>query len=229
MKISAARFLRRSIAVGVAGMLVAVLAACTGRGGGYLPPGPNLIDPSVIDPVSDPVSDKFSGALFTGPAYFGFDFSCEDKGGLNPPTGQLDIQMAYNDQGTSYNGQVVVLGAPLSIHGIVDVINPVLESAICIGQNPPPTGNLIFLGRYRPTTSPPPGFPTSCPARETKTSSLCRFEVIVRDNDGNLAPSKGDFFYIKLSSATVLDDELDPATVFYARAGYLQGGNVTVK
>ena len=61
------------------------------------------------------------------------------------------------------------------------------------------------------------------------TSPLCRFEVIVQDNDGNLVGSKGDFFSIKLSSATVLDDELDPATVFYARAGYLAGGNLTVK
>jgi hypothetical protein len=58
---------------------------------------------------------------------------------------------------------------------------------------------------------------------------LCRFEVIVRDTDGNLAPSKGDFFSIKLSSATAVTSELDPVTVFYARAGFLEGGNLTVK
>jgi hypothetical protein len=52
--------------------------------------------------------------------------------------------------------------------------------------------------------------------------------VIVRDNDQNLAPSPGDFFSIKLSSATALTSELDPLTVFYARAGYLAGGNLTV-
>jgi hypothetical protein len=57
----------------------------------------------------------------------------------------------------------------------------------------------------------------------------CRFEVIVRDNDGNLAPSKGDFFSIRLSGTTALTSELDPATVFYARAGLLEGGNITVK
>ena len=101
---------------------------------------------------------------------------------------------------------------------------------ICIGQNPPPGVNeLIFLGRYRPTTSPPPGFPTTCPTRETKTTPLCRFEVIVRDKDGNLDPSPDDFFSIQLSSATVPSSQLDPATVFYSRAGYLQGGNITVK
>jgi hypothetical protein len=58
---------------------------------------------------------------------------------------------------------------------------------------------------------------------------LCRFEVIVRDTDGNLGASKGDFFSIKLSSATAVTSELDPLTVFYARAGYLEGGNLRVK
>ena len=48
--------LRRYVALAVAGILMVVLAACTGRGGGYLPP-------------QEPV--------FTGPASFGFDFRCE--------------------------------------------------------------------------------------------------------------------------------------------------------
>jgi hypothetical protein len=203
MKTGAHRPLRRFMAVAAAGILVVLLAACEGRGGGYLPP---------------------QSPVFTGPASFGFTFSCEDKGGLNPPTGQLRIQLAYTDHGTS-----LVLGSPFSIHGIVDVVDPVLESAICIGQNPPPGGNeLIFLGRYRLVSSAPAGFPSTCPKRETRTSPLCRFEVIVRDNDMNRAPSPGDYFQIRLSSGTVLDDELDPATVFYTRAGLLQGGNLTV-
>jgi hypothetical protein len=200
-----------------AGILAMMLTACTGSGGGYLPPGPSV------------GSDLFPNTVFTGPASFGFDFSCRRSSrstSPNPPTGQLRIQLAYTDHGTS-----LLLGAPFSIHGIVDKIDPVLESAVCIGQNPPPGGStLIFLGRYRPTTSPPPpGFPTTCPSRETKTTPLCRFEVIVRDNDGNLAPSPGDFFSIKLSNATAVPSVLDPATVFYARAGYLEGGNLTVK
>jgi hypothetical protein len=58
---------------------------------------------------------------------------------------------------------------------------------------------------------------------------LCRFEVIVQDNDGDLSGSEGDFFSIKLSSATAVTSQLDPATVFYARAGYLEQGNLTVK
>jgi|tagenome__1003787_1003787.scaffolds.fasta_scaffold20677793_2 hypothetical protein len=216
------RLLGRSLSVGAAGILMAALAACTGRGGGYLPPGANVVDPQVTDTI---VSQYFQSTTFSGQAPLGFTFSCEDKGGINPRTGKLSIELAYGDQGTS-----LLLRAPFAIHGVVDVIDPVLESEICIGQNPSPDGRtLIFLGRYRLTTSPPPGFPKSCPTRETSTSPLCRFEVIVRDNDGNLAPSKGDYFSIKLSSATALTSKFDPADVFYARAGFLAGGNITVK
>jgi hypothetical protein len=227
MKLGGSRYFRRSILLAAACMLALVLTACTGRGGGYLPPGQNVLDPKVLDPyVIDPiVSEKFSNTVFNGQASFGFSFSCEDKGGLNPPTGQLAIELAYADRGTKD-----LLGAPFSIHGIVDKIDPVLESMICIGPNPPsPPKELFFLGRYRPTTSPPPEFPKSCPTRETKSTPLCRFEVFVRDNDGNLAPSKGDFFSIQLSSATAVTATLDPKTVFYARAGFLEGGNLTVK
>jgi hypothetical protein len=205
MKTGAPRFFRRSILLAAAGILAVLLTACKGSGGGYLPP-------------NEP-------AGFTGKASFGFNFSCEDKGGLNPPTGQLRLQLSYTDQGTSQ-----LLGAPFSIQGTADELDPVVESALCIDQNPPPGGNeLIFLGRFRLTSSPPPGFPQSCPNSETSTSPLCRFEVIVRDADGNLAGSKGDFFSIKLSSDTAVTSELDPATVFYARAGYLEGGNLKVK
>jgi hypothetical protein len=171
--------------------------------------------------------------VFTGPASFGFSFSCEDKGGVNPPTGQLRIELAYIDHGSN------PLGSGFSIHGIVDQIDPVVESAVCIGQNPPPGGNeLIFLGRWRLMSSAPAGFPSTCPTRETKTSPLCRFEVIVRDNDMNRAPSMGDYFQIRLSSVPVFCgavppdprcSQLDPATVFYTRAGLLSSGNLTVR
>jgi hypothetical protein len=217
MKTGAPRFFRRSILLAAAGILAVLLTACKGSGGGYLPP-------------NEP-------AGFTGKASFGFSFSCEDKGGLNPPTGQLRLQLTYTDQGTSD-----FLSAPFSIQGTADELDPVVESALCIDQRPPPGGNeLIFLGRYRLTSSPPPSFPQSCPSSETSTSPLCRFEVVVRDADGNLARSKGDFFSIKLSTVTASCDastleELDPtcsqlpdATVFYARAGYLEGGNLKVK
>jgi hypothetical protein len=226
MRIGAPSFRRRSILL-VAGIVAVVLTACTGVGGGYLPPGPSVGSDQFPEVL-------FPNAVFTGQASFGFTFSCEDKGGINPPTGQLRIQLSYTDHGTG------LLGAPFSIHGIVDKIDPELESEICSGQNQPPQplppNALIFLGRYRPTTSPPPGLLQSCPTRETTTTPLCRFEVAVQDNDHNLAPSPGDFFSIKLSNATILDcttppgcSQLPAAKVFYARGGFLKGGNLTVR
>jgi hypothetical protein len=201
MKIGAPSFRRRSVLLAAAGILALVLTACTGRGGGQLPPS----------------------AGFSGAASFGFDFSCEDSGGINPPTGKLAIQLSYTDHGTN------PLGSGFSIHGIVDKIDPVLESQICNGQNPPPGGNeLIFLGRYYLTSSAPSQFPSTCPTRETSTTPLCRFEVIVRDNDQNRAPSTGDYFSIKLSNVTFLTSEFTPAQTVYARAGTLSSGNLTV-
>jgi hypothetical protein len=189
---------RGSLAVTAIAVLALGLTACTGRGGGQLPP---------------------AAPAFTGPASFGFSFSCEDKGGLNPPTGQLHIELSYTDHGGN------PIGSAFSIHGTVDQIDPVLESMICIGQNPPPGGNeLIFLGRYRLTTTAPAGVPSTC----SETTPSCRFEVIVRDNDTNGAPSTGDYFHIALSGGTAVSSELDAATVFYTRGGLLSSGNLTV-
>ena len=208
MKTGARHFVRRFICLAAAGILAVVLTACTGKGGGYLPP---------------------QQPLFSGQASFGFTFSCQK--------GDLTVQLSYTDKGSN------PIGSSFGIHGIVDTIDPVLESQVCIGENPPPPpeNRLIFLGRYRLTSSAP-GFPSTCPTRETSTSRLCRFEVIVEDNDRSLTPSQGDFFSIKLSTVTsVVTDcpagkeppcfitEFPVGTVFYARAGYLAGGNLTVK
>jgi hypothetical protein len=200
--------LRRSLVLAAAGVLLATLAACTGRGGGYLPPD----------------------AAFTGQASFGFSVSCErssNSTSLNPPAGRLRIQLSYTDHGSS-----ALIGSPFSIHGTVDTIDPALvESMICIGQEPPPgtdPNKLIFLGRYRLTSSAPAKFPTTeeCPTRESPATLLCRFEVIVQDNDRNHAPSTGDFFSINLTTVKVLTSELPVG--FYTRAGFLAGGNLTV-
>jgi hypothetical protein len=193
--------LRRLLCGAAVGVVVVALTACTGRGGGQLPP---------------------DGAMFKGPASFGFQFSCEDKGGINPPTGQLRIQLSYTEHGSS------LIGSSFAIHGTVDEIDPVLESQICIGQNPPPGGNeLIFLGRFRLVSGSPARFPSTC-AGATTTTPTCRFEVIVRDNDKNRAPSTGDYFHIRLSSAPTVSSQLEPATVFYSRGGLLSSGNLTV-
>src|SRR4029453_10534828 len=83
---------RRSLFLVAAGLLAAVLTACTGRGGGQLPPSVG----------------------FTGAAAFGFRFRCEGSGGTNPPTGQLRIQLSYAEHGTS------LIGSPFGIHGTAD-------------------------------------------------------------------------------------------------------------
>ena len=71
MKTRSRPLVRRSLLVAAIAVLVAVLTACTGRGGGYLPPQPG----------------------FTGQASFGFTFTCEN--------GDLKIELAYNDKGAN--------------------------------------------------------------------------------------------------------------------------------
>jgi hypothetical protein len=201
MKTGAPRFLRRPLWLAAIGILAVVLTACTGRGGGQIPP---------------------DNVLFTGPASFGFTFSCQN--------GSLRIQLDYTDHGSN------PLGSEFSVHGIVDEVDPVLESALCIDHNPPPPpeNTLIFLGRYYLTSSAPAGFPSTCPTGQDSASPLCRFEVRVEDNDRDYAPSQGDFFSIQLSTGTCLDpidpscSQLPVGSVFYTRAGYLSSGNLTV-
>ena len=209
MKTDVPRFFRRSISLAAAGIFALVLSACAGRGGGQLPP---------------------ESPVFNGPASFGFSFSCQDPGGLNPPTGRLHIELSYVDHGGN------PVGASFSIHGTVDTLDPVLESALCIGQNPPPGGNeLILLGRYRLTSTRPAGFPVACATRDTETTPACRFEVVVRDNDENGVPSPSDYFSINLTTVTTACSSVPPdptcsdlPTGFYARAGLLSSGNLTV-
>jgi hypothetical protein len=182
---------------------VLVISACTGVGGGWLPP---------------------DGIAFPGKATLGFAFSCERSSrstSTNPQPGRLRLELSYTEQGTS------LIGTPFSIHGVADRIDPVIESGMCIGQLPPPGGNeLIILGTYRLVAGSPAGFPAACAARQS-VQKACRFEVIVRDNDGDLAPSSGDFFSIKLT--TVTDTMvMDFPVWFYARAGILGGGQIFV-
>ncbi len=204
MKTGSRPYVWRSLLVATAGILAVALTGCSAHGGGQLPP---------------------DGVVFTGPATFGFNFSCERSArstNLHPKPGRLRVQLTYHDHGSN------PIGSSFGIHGIADEIDPVLESMICIGDEPPLGGNeLFFMGRYRLVGSAPDGFPSTCPARETDTTPLCRFEVTVRDNDMNGGPGTGDYFEIRLSSGTVLG-ELDPATVFYTRGGVLSRGNITV-
>jgi hypothetical protein len=187
------------------GTVAVGLTACTGRGGGRLPA---------------------ASPEFTGPATFGLTFSCErssNSTNLHPPTGQLRLRLSYADHGSN------PLGSRFSIDAVPDPIDPILESQICIGQNPPPGGTeLVLMGRFRLTGPAPAGFPTSCTTRETPTTPLCRFEVIVRDN-GQGNKGSADFFSIRLSTSTEGQyTEFPDETVFYERAGVVEGGNITI-
>lgn len=204
---------RRLLFVPTIAVVVALLVGCKGYGGGWLPP---------------------DGVVFTAQATMGFTFSCERSANTvnqNPPTGRLHIELAYVERGPS----PFLLGG-FGIHGIADVIDPALQSAVCLGQEPPLSGQmLIILGRYRLASSAPGLFPASC-ATTKWSNSNCRFEVQVRDNDLDHAPSPGDYFSIKLSTVTEVRSGDPPSwitefpkdTVFYARAGMLGGGNLTV-
>ena len=198
------RWWMRSTRIGSTCLLVVLLAGCTGRGGGSLPP---------------------DGIVFNERATFGFSFSCEDQSNSTQQSGRLRIQLEYADHGTN------PLGGPFSIHGVADTLDPVLESMICIGQAPPPgVYELIFLGTYWPTANSTVAFPAECRASKTDAGAKpCRFEVIVRDNDGDRKPSAADYFAIKLSNVTEPVSEFtDPRSIIYARAGLLDGGNVEV-
>jgi hypothetical protein len=213
MKTGVPRHLRRSLSVAAAGILAVALTACSGHGGGKLPP---------------------DGPVFTGPATFGFSFSCERSArslNLHPKPGRMRVQLNYHDHGSN------PLGSSFGIHGIVEEMDPITESMICIADNPPPEPGhanvLTFTGRYWLAGPAPEGFPAECPVRETDTAPLCRFEVTVWDNDVDGSVGIGDSFRIRLSTQTVPLVELDfPAPevpeVFYTREGELSSGHITV-
>ena len=176
MKLGGSRYFRRSVMLAAACILAVVLTACTGRGGGQLPP----------EAPGSPARRRSASA------------SAARTRGLNPPTGQLKIELTYNDKGSN------PLGSSFGIHGIVDKVDPVVESRSASAESASDAGEqLIFLGRYSLTSSAPSGFPSTCPKRETSTTPLCRFEVIVQDNDKSRTPSPGDIFSIKLSNVHV--------------------------
>jgi hypothetical protein len=186
-------------------VMVMLLSACTGRGGGWLPP---------------------DDVVFTDKASFGFSVKCERSSNAfnpNPKAARLHIELSYTEHGTYVGLDDLPVGGPFSIHGVVDRIDPVDESMLCTGENPTADENrLVFLGRFRVASAGPGQF-AGC---RTDTPQ-CRFEVIVQDNDRSGMPSRGDDFAITLSGTTVAATILYGPPL-YARAGELAGGNLTV-
>ena len=200
----------RSIAPVALIVVAIVVTGCTGRGGGWLPP---------------------DGVLFSDQATLGFSFKCERSSEafeLNPKPGRLHIQVSYNEHGAYLGLGDIAAGGPFSIHGVVDdiesdLIDPNLESMACINDaSDTVPGQLLFLGRYRVTSGDAPQF-ASC---RTNTP-VCRFEIEVQDNDGNMAPSTGDQFSIALTGPALPAFELTEP-LLYVRGGTLGGGNLTV-
>src|SRR5687768_8151000 len=97
MKLGGSSYFRRSVMLAAACVLAVVLTACTGKGGGYLPP---------------------DNPMFTGQASFGFTFSCEH--------GDLKTELSYNEKGSN---TINLISSSFGIHGIVDRVDPVLQSA----------------------------------------------------------------------------------------------------
>lgn len=186
-------------------VLATLLSGCTGRGGGWLPP----------DIV-----------LYSDQASFGFSFKCERSSKAynpNPKPARLLIEVSYTEHGTFLGLEDIPASGPFSIHGVVDQIDPAIESMICIEDDPARApGHLVFLGRYRVTSGDAPQF-ASC---RTNTP-VCRFEIEVQDNDGNIAPSAGDQFSITLAGPAPAGFELAEPFI-YVRGGELAGGNLTV-
>ena len=150
----------------VVGTLAVGLAACAGRGGGQLP----------------------QSRMFTGPASFGFSFSCEDKGGVNPPTGRLHIELSYTDHGMPIFSLVLLDPRDRRHDRSGARIRDLHRSEpAAAGEQADLPGALSadVIGTDR--------LPPACPMQEATTTPWCRFEVIVRDNDGNRAPSTGDY------------------------------------
>ncbi len=148
------------------------------------------------------------GAAFTAPATTGFSLACD--------RGRLAVQLEYVEHGAS------VFGAGFTIHGQADTLPEGLEAALC-ADAPDPGAVLVFLGAFRVTGAAPAGLPPTCVG-----SGACRFEVTVEDRDRSRGPSRGDGFGIRLSGDTAVREELDAGSVFYARSGTLDRGNLTV-
>ena len=132
-----------------------------------------------------------SSAGFTGQASFGFTFSCEK--------GDLKIELSYNDKGSKPDS-----ARRSGFMGSSTASTQCWSPQICIGENPPPPpeNQLIFLGRYCLTSSAPSGFPSTCPKQRDVDHAAVPLRGHRAGQRPELTPSPGDFFSIKLSTAT---------------------------
>ena len=202
LKTGAPRLFRRSVLLAAVGILALVLTACRGVGGGQLPPNTG----------------------FTAPASFGFSFSCEDKGGLNPPTGQLAIQL--------------VLHRPRHQPPRLGVLDPRDRRPDRPGAGIPDLYRSESASRRERADLPGPlpadvvrpgGLPVDLPGARDEDHTAVPLRGHRPRQRHEPRPVAGRLLLHQAHERYGLDLPIpDPATVFYARAGLLSSGNLTV-
>ena len=205
---------RRGIALRVLAAMLAlatvlVVGGCRSFGGGYID---EPLQGDAIPPDVPPF--ELSDGVYQADANFGFNFTCEMKGGKAVIRGQI----TYHDRGTSTidvpvdpelpAGPTVETDFPeIRIHGTVDpiVMNvPTCEAAVLAFPN-----STVFEGNYR--------------SQDTTVPGGGRFNVLVFDQ-GEPGRTKdpeitGDGFAIELHGLPYGG---------YTRGGYIEGGNIQV-
>jgi hypothetical protein len=196
-------FIRRFVPLAVAGILVVGLAACTGRGGGYLPPQPG----------------------FTGQASFGFTFKCE--------RGDLAIELAYNDKGSNPLGSSFgIHGIADTIDPVLESMYCIGENPppppnppnelIFLGRYHLVSGSPALF----PTTCPKRETPTSPLCRfEVEVHDNDRSMTPSSGDFFSIQLSTG----VCTDPTDISCSQLPAGTVFYTRAGFLAGGNLIVR
>ena len=189
---------------------VLVLGGCRAFGGGYID------EPLPGDAIPDDVpAIELSHGVYQGEANFGFNFTCEMKGGKAVIRGEI----TYHDSGTSIidvpvdpdlpGGPTVSTDFPeIRIHGTVDpIVMSVPTCELAAEAFPDAT---LFEGSYRP--------------QDTTLSAMGgRFNVLVYDQSepgSTRGEITGDGFAIELTGP--------PPYGGYTRGGYIEGGNIQV-
>jgi len=201
MKLGGRRLVRRSIFLAAACMLALALTACTGKGGGYLPP---------------------DGVLFNGQASFGFTFSCAK--------GDLKIELSYNDKGSNplgspfgIHGIVDRVGPIVESEYCIDDNPPLVPHELTfLGR--------YYLTSSAPSGFPPscPKKETStahlCRFEVTVRDNDDSMSLTPGDFFSIMLSSATCIDPTGTSCTT-----LPVGSVFYTREGLLAGGNITVK
>jgi hypothetical protein len=201
MKLGGSSYFRRSVLLAAACILAVVLTACTGKGGGYLPP---------------------QAPAFTGQAAFGFTFSCQN--------GDLKIELAYTDKGSNpigspfgIHGIVDRVDQVLESEYCIGENPPTPPNEITfLGRytltSSAPSGFPSSCPKKETSTTPLCRFEVTVRDNDHSLSPTPGDFFSIMLSTGTCASPTDN------SCST-----LPAGSVFYTRAGILAGGNITVK